>query len=147
MNTLQNGHLDIIFVYLSIQTGKRAQFCTRALYRCLCEWLHASGRVCAHRKPYRIELFFCVVTLIQIFMSAPLILPDVYMTCSACQLVCRWVDHVTQYNCAHLPQMQDIRLDRFPNRHYLTFSSSFYSLTKMSIDFRHSFCHSKLVFI
>ncbi len=38
-------------------------------------------------------------------------------------------------------------MNLFPNRPSLTVSSRFYSLTNMSIDFRHSFCHSKRVFV
>ncbi len=38
-------------------------------------------------------------------------------------------------------------MNLFPNRPSLTFSSRFYSLTKMSIDLRHNFCHSKRVFV
>ncbi len=70
-----------------------------------------------------------------------------YETCSKCIIAYVLPVHMYASNLLTTHYRTMFWLNLFPNRPSLTFSSCFYLLTNMSIDFRHSFCHSKRVFV
>ncbi len=70
-----------------------------------------------------------------------------YETCSKCIIAYVLPVHMYASNLLTTHYRTMFWLNLFPNRPSLTFSSRFYSLTNMSIDFRHSFCHSKRVYV
>ncbi len=70
-----------------------------------------------------------------------------YETCSKCIIAYVLPVHMYASNLLTTHYRTMFWLNLFPNRPSLTFSSRFYSLTNVSIDFRHSFCHSKRVFV
>ncbi len=105
--------------------------------------------LCSEIRPSRV--LSCVVRFIH--MSALLLLPHIdifgtfYETCSKCIIAYVLPVHMYASNLLTTHYRTMFWLNLFPNRPSLAFSSRFYSLTNMSIDFRHSFCRSKRVFV
>ncbi len=121
VNTHQNGHFDIIlWVFLRSRDAKEYSSAERRAF-CVCVCAQKTGQDWVLSS--RIHPYVCSsLTLL-------------YAPCTKCILAYVLPVHLVASNllCIYCPS--------------LTFSSRIYSLTKMSIDLRHNFCHSKRVFI